>query len=114
MGIEIFPVTIPQGDSVSNAIDLGNGLFSGFQMSSAFSGNYLMAEVTLDGTDFSRFELFTAIAGDFVRFDPLPYSAVRQMRLRSVASNGSPINQDAERLIQVVARSFGCSVSVTC
>lgn len=112
MNIETFSAIILQGENTSNEIDLGDKIFCGFQMPAAFNGSHLLYEATQNGTDFFKFEQFLVFANDFIRFDPAPYSAVRRLRVRSISSG--PVNQDAERLIQIIGRSFGCSINIAC
>ena len=129
MSLEAIPVVIANGQSLSAAIDLGSKTLVGIQMPAAWTspgGAYgqLSFQASFDGATFANvfddnnFEFFLyAAAPGYTVFRAVPstllWLGVRWLKVRAGLS-GSPVNQDAERTIQLLVRPLGCSVTVNC
>lgn len=124
----VYPAVIASGQSLSGAVDLESNILAGFQMPSAWDAANLTFEGSYDGVTFAKivgtYELELGVqpatfwllnlwqAGGQV-LSPFACLGVRYLKVRSGTAS-SPVNQSAERTIQLLARSLGCSVSVSC
>lgn len=111
----LIPVTIPAGQSASEAVKLDPGeVLVGLRMPAAWTTASVSLEATVDGTNFLPVKLspyggnygllrIQVDAGSWVVVDPVLVIGIRWFRLRSVDSNGNPVNQAADRVIGLVA-----------
>jgi hypothetical protein len=127
MSLEMIPVVIESGQSLSSAADLGSKTLVAIQMPAAWnisSYGYLSFQVSYDGSTF--FNLFDETNAQlsfyadadrviaFRAFSPSLWAGVRYIKVRSGPSSASPIVQDAERTLQLIVRPLGCSITVEC
>lgn len=110
--LEAVPVTISSGQSLSAAADLGGLRLFGIVMPSAWATANLTFQMSHDGGstwsnvyDASGNEL-TATAGTsrFIALDPANFAAVTMLKVRS-GTSGTPVNQGADRVLQLVLRA---------
>lgn len=101
-------VTIAAGTSVSDSVDLGEELFNGFIMPSAWTAASISIEVSQDNTNWisaiydstnTQVGSYTnAVAGAAYAVDVLTFSLFRYVRFRS-GTNSSPVVQAATRTL---------------
>jgi len=100
-------VTIPNGQTVSNAIDLGEQVIVGIQMPSGFTGTSLTFQASADAITYvavtdkaAAAYTVTVSASKYIVISPYDLAGVRFVKFVSQAAEG------ADRIIQVVTRSI--------
>jgi hypothetical protein len=109
--------TIPNGASVSNAIDSQRGIrsFLGVQMPAGWTAASITFEVSHDSTTWSQlyapgFGVVTVAAADGAAADlafslnPAFFAGWSFVRVRS-GTTAAPVTQDAERVLRVLTRA---------
>lgn len=107
----MFSVTIPSGQSLSNAFDFtqflrtGNYRAAGIQMPDAWTTANLTFFVSVDGVNYKELYdgqgneyIVTAAAGRYILLDPSVFSAIRFLKIQSGVT-GSVVNQGADRVL---------------
>lgn len=102
-------VTIANGASLSNSVDLGGRALSAILMPAAWTAAALTFQASLDGVTF--FNLLdgagaeitaSAAAGSFIRLSINDWLALRYLKIRS-GTAAIPVNQGADRILSLVA-----------
>lgn len=109
---EAVPVTIANGTSLSAAVDLGGLRLFAVSMPSAWTAANLTFQISPDGGatwtnlyDQSGSEIAaTAAASNCVVLTPAQFASAQYIRVRS-GSAASPVNQTADRTVQLILRS---------
>lgn len=109
-----LPLTIPAGQSLSNAFAPGNGFVVGLLMPPAWTAARLTVLVSLDGTNFHDLHVFdepigttpvefkvNVVPGAIVAIDPERMLMAQSFKLRSGTSD-VPVPQAAAREFTVV------------
>ena len=104
-----FSVTIPNGQSLSNSVDLGGRTLGAIIMSAVWTAAALTFQASLDGVtwfnllDNTGTEVNLATAANyFLNLTPASWQALRFLKFRS-GTSGAPVNQGADRVINLVA-----------
>lgn len=106
--------TIANGTSLSAALDLTllGGAPVGIQMTAAWTAANLTYQVSADNTLFQDYfdsagtEISTtAAAARFIRLTPADFAGIRFLKIRS-GTSGVPVNQAADRALQLVYREL--------
>lgn len=109
---ESIPALISSGSSLSAAINLGGLRLFAIVMPAAWTTANITFQVSADNgatwsnlVDQNGTEL-TAVAGagQCIVLSPTQFSAFQYLRLRS-GTNASPVNQAADRTLQLIVRS---------
>ena len=109
--IELDPVTITNGTSLSGPVKLGDKTPCGVIMPAAWTAAALTFQVSFDNGA-TWLEYFDAkagsaqiavAAGQYVAVDPTMFRGVNMMKLRS-GTSASPVNQGAGAAISIVNR----------
>lgn len=110
MGQATFPATIANGQSLSDAIDLGERRAVRIVMPAGWTAAALTFQSSYDGTTFNDLYdesgnevSYTVAAGRSVRLPVGDWLGVRYLKIRS-GSSGTPVNQGAARSLVVVAQ----------
>lgn len=99
--------TVPNGDTVSNAVDLEDGTFLGFTVPAALTGSSVSFSVSLDGVTYVTMKdgagttLTLSIGVDqYVPVDSGKFLGIRYIKLVCGSSQG------AERVFQLATRNL--------
>jgi hypothetical protein len=111
--IDFVPAVIAGGQSVSGAVSLGGLRLFGLVMPSAWTAAGVTFQMSPDGGatwnnvyDVNGNEItVTAGTSRFIALDPANFAAVPMLKLRS-GTSGTPVNQGADRTIQLVLRAI--------
>lgn len=102
--------TIANGQSLSDAIDLGGLRLVSIVMPSAWTAANLTFQVSHDGTTYNNLYdaggsevTTTAAASRYIYLDPAFWSGIRFLKVRS-GTSGAAVAQGAERLVTLVCR----------
>ncbi|HXG66938.1 MAG TPA: hypothetical protein VNO70_17680 [Blastocatellia bacterium] len=113
--------TIPSGQSLSDAVDLGPGVLSGILMPAAWTAAALTFQVSVDGVTFYNltkdaasdvqiqaqagraYPVEAAAAFADTLYEGNPFTGFRYVKVRS-GTSGAPVNQGAERQITLIAK----------
>lgn len=107
-----FVVTIPEGGSVSDVVDLDGVHLVGIQMPATWDAANITFQASADGVTFA--DLYNqsgsevtvdAAAGRFIALDPTLFAGIRFLKVRS-GTAATPVNQAAARTLILVARSI--------
>lgn len=107
-------VTVASGTSLTAALDLTllGGAPVGIQMTAAWDAANLTYQVSADNTLFQNYYdsagteiTTTAAAARFIRLNPPDYAGIRYLKIRS-GTSGTPVNQTADRALQLVYREL--------
>jgi len=103
-----YSVTIPSGQSLSGAVDLGGRTLGAIQMPAAWDAASMTFEASLDGVtyfnlldDTASEVTLTVAANDLLRLTLSDWQAFRWLKFRS-GTSGSPVNQSADRVISLI------------
>lgn len=105
-----LPVTIPNGESLTDVINLRDQPVVAIQMPSAWTTADLTFQGSNDGTNF--FDVYTldgdeytvaAAASRYIVLSPFEFQWARYIKIRS-GTSASPVNQGATRTLVVVTR----------
>jgi hypothetical protein len=110
-----FDVTITNGTSLSAAVDLGGLTLVGVLLPATWTAagiSFQAGEPT--GTTFGKLvnsagtEVTAAglTGGEYVTLDPNAMYGYRHVKVRS-GTNGTPVNQGADRVVRLIARGKG-------
>ena len=109
--IEFQTAIIPNGQSLSAEVALGQKALVGIVMPAAWDAASMTFQATPDDQNF--FELFDSsgsavalivAAGQFIQIDPAKWRGVTGLKLRS-GTSGSPVNQTGNRTITLITRT---------
>ncbi|MDR3424004.1 MAG: hypothetical protein P4M13_02850 [Alphaproteobacteria bacterium] len=109
---EAFPATIANGTALSGAIDLGGLRLFGVAIPSAWTTAVLSFQMSPDGGT-TWYELLdqtgaaitaAATASGCLMLDPKLFAPLQLIKIRSGLSS-TPVNQAADRVIQLILRS---------
>ena len=102
--------TIANAASLSGIIDLSGTALCGYFIPASWTAADVTFAVSVDGTNFSDlYDLFgnevvhTVAANRFVALLPSEMASIRYLKIRS-GTTGTPVNQDAKRIITLVTR----------
>lgn len=100
--------TIPNGEAVSGAVDLGLDSYpAGVIMPAAWTAAGLTFQISMNGTTWvdvyngATEYTFAGTAGAYHTLDPNIFRGVRYLKVRS-GTAGTPVNQGALRTLSVV------------
>lgn len=120
MSLEAIPVTIANGQSLSDAVDLGDKVLCAIQMPDAWTTASLTLQASYDGVTFAdvsaggEYEVSSVAASKFLLLHTsYVFTGIRYLKIRS-GTSGTPVNQGADRTLQLMVRSPTCSISVNC
>lgn len=102
--------TIPNGGSLSGAIDLGGTALVGIQMPSGWDAAALTFQASADGITFAELydaagnvRSLTTAASHSLYLVPSEWLGIRYLKVRS-GTSGSPVNQTADRALTLISR----------
>lgn len=111
IGIDRFPVVIPNGAALSAPLGLGSKTLCGLLLPSTWNAAALTFQASPDGTTFYEVvtaagtaATVTATAGQFVQIDPTLWHGINDLIIRS-GTLASPVNQTGAQTITVILRS---------
>lgn len=103
--------TIANGESLSGAVDLGDGILTRIEMPAAWTAAGLTFQVSADNStwldlydDAGSEVSVTADASQAMRVDFADWIGVRYLKARS-GTSGTPVNQGAERVLSLITVS---------
>ncbi|MDD5585626.1 MAG: hypothetical protein PHY92_01545 [Alphaproteobacteria bacterium] len=110
--LDVLPATIASGQAVSGALNLGGLRLFGFVMPAAWTAANLTFQMSHDGGttwanvyDSNGNELTATVAASrYVALDPANFASLAMIKVRS-GTSGTPVNQAAERTLQLVLRA---------
>lgn len=102
-------VTVSNGTSLSNSVDLGPNRLFGIVMPAAWTAANLTFSVSVDGITYNNLVddggaevTVTAAASQFiVMSNPPKWFGIRWLKVRS-GTSATPVNQGADRIISIV------------
>lgn len=110
--LTLYPATIWAGASLSGPVSVGGQLLVGLSMPASWTAANLTFQISPDGVNWQEFydgsgnEVIVQVAANlFVPLSLGMWKAVNMLTIRS-GTVGSPVNQSAQAIINVVARNF--------
>jgi hypothetical protein len=122
MGIEVLdtsrtkdplfqtPLSIPNGVALSSVLDCLGVMPVGIFLPSAWTTAQVSFQVSPDNSNWYNLYdkigevLYPAAASEYLALDPTQFAGARYLRVRS-GTNGTPVNQAADRSLTVILRS---------
>jgi hypothetical protein len=105
-----FGATVPNGGSLSPAVDLRGFQPLAIQMPAAWTAASITFEVSDDGTNFAdlyntsgEYSLTVAVDRAVALSNPNELSGFKYIKVRS-GTSGTPVNQGADRIIKIIAK----------
>jgi|SRR5215203_922020 len=119
MASTVLPVTIPNGQSLSNGVNLsqlvgGKSELVGIQLPAGWTAAAISFQASHDGTTYG--DVFDAAAeislagaavaaGRYISLDPGKFRSLRFVKVRS-GLGGAAVAQGADRIVQLIVRSY--------
>lgn len=105
--------TIASGQSLSNAINIGELHLAGIQFPSGWDAASVTFQASVDNVNFvdvytttAELSITAAGANRYILLDPHQFSGMRYIKIRSGVS-ATPVNQTANRIIRPAVLEFG-------
>lgn len=105
-----LPVTISNGQSFSNVVDIGNKTVIGIVMPGSWTAANLTMQVSTDGTTYNDVydsagteKTYTAAVSRYIIIDPADFIGAKYIKVRS-GTAAATVNQGAERIIKLITK----------
>lgn len=102
--------TIANGQSLSNAVDIGNKTLLGIVIPSSWTAANLTFQVSTDGITYNDVydnlgteKNVTAAASRYIIIDPVDFIGAKYIKVRS-GTAASAVNQGAERIVKLITK----------